>query len=178
MATPSAHAPREAANVDLCRKTQASKLREKPRLRKNPELRRPANYTDQPACAHTPRPRDKRKTQHPTPHLSQNQPKTQSTNSRKTQARENQRRPSTNPWQRGGRTTGAVAGGWKSSGPVKALQQTLEESPYTSFYAGPPGAAKANVEGGGGGGGWGKLRGLASPNTNTPSIFTLGCPVT
>ena len=81
MAAPSAHAPREAANADLCCKTPASKLREKPRLRKNPELRRPANYTDSPACAHTPLPRDKRKTQHTTP--SQNQPKTQSTNPRK-----------------------------------------------------------------------------------------------
>ena len=104
---------------DLCRKTQASKLREKPRLGKNPELHRPANYTDQRACAHTPLPRDKRKTQQTTPHPSQNQPKTQSTNPRKNPSKG---KPKEDPARTPGREEGEQLEQLRAAGKVAALE--------------------------------------------------------
>ena len=123
--------------MDLCRKTQASKLREKPRLGKNPELHRPANYTDQRACAHTPLPRDKRKPN--TPHHTQaktNQ-KPNAPTQEKTPAKENQKKTQHEPLAERRANNWSSCGRLEKLRPWKALQQTLEESPYTNLHAGP-----------------------------------------
>ena len=87
--------------------------------KKHPELHRPANYTDQRACAHTPLPRDKRKTQHPTPHPSQNQPKTQSTNPRKNPSKG---KPKEDPARTPGREEGEQLEQLQAAGKVAALE--------------------------------------------------------
>ena len=108
----------EAANVDLCRKTQASKLREKPRLGKNPELRRPANYTDQPACAH---PTAKRQAENPTPHTT---PKPKPTKNPKHQPKKKpkQRKTKEDPARTPGREEGEQLEQLQAAGKVAALE--------------------------------------------------------